>query len=77
MNLGDAPSSDDNLVPHHVAVLVDEVLEWLDPKPGQVIVDGTVGAGGHARAITQRLGPEGRLLGLEVGGLEVSGAGSS
>ena len=66
MNLGDAPSSDDNLVPHHVAVLVDEVLEWLDPKPGQVIVDGTVGAGGHARAITQRLGPEGRLLGLDL-----------
>jgi 16S rRNA (cytosine1402-N4)-methyltransferase len=35
----------------HVPVLLTEVLESLDPKPGELIVDGTFGAGGYARAI--------------------------
>ena len=35
--------------PIHVPVLPAEVLEWLDPQPGQVIVDGTLGGGGHTR----------------------------
>ena len=34
----------------HRPVLLDEVLHWLDPQPGQVLVDGTLGGGGHARA---------------------------
>ncbi|MEP4767803.1 MAG: 16S rRNA (cytosine(1402)-N(4))-methyltransferase RsmH [Roseibium sp.] len=38
----------------HVPVLLDEVLEWLDPKPGEVIIDGTFGAGGYSRAILDR-----------------------
>lgn len=49
----------------HVPVLLGEVLEWLDPRPGQVVVDGTVGAGGHARAILPRIQPGGRLIGLD------------
>ncbi|XP_048508951.1 probable methyltransferase-like protein 15 homolog [Athalia rosae] len=36
---------------HHVPVLVDAVLEYLDPKPGQTIVDMTFGAGGHTKRI--------------------------
>lgn len=38
----------------HVPVLLDEVLEWLDPREGDVIVDGTFGAGGYSRAILER-----------------------
>jgi 16S rRNA (cytosine1402-N4)-methyltransferase len=49
----------------HQSVLLDEVLAWLDPQPGQVVVDGTVGGGGHARALAERSGPSGRLIGLD------------
>jgi 16S rRNA (cytosine1402-N4)-methyltransferase len=38
----------------HTPVLVDEVLAALDPKPGQLIVDGTFGAGGYSRAFLER-----------------------
>ena len=31
--------------PIHISVMPAEVLEWLNPQPGQVIVDGTLGAG--------------------------------
>ncbi len=51
--------------PRHVSVLPAEVLAALAPQPGQVIVDATVGAGGHARQIAERLAPGGRLLGLD------------
>jgi len=49
----------------HRPVLFDEVIEWLAPRPGGVIVDATLGAGGHARAIAERLGPDGLLIGLD------------
>jgi 16S rRNA (cytosine1402-N4)-methyltransferase len=51
--------------PRHVAVLPAEVLHFLAPAPGETIVDATVGAGGHARLIAERLGPSGRLIGLD------------
>src|SRR5579875_3562590 len=51
--------------PDHVPVLVDEVLAHLDPRPGAVIVDATVGEGGHAEAILRRIAPAGRLIGLD------------
>jgi 16S rRNA (cytosine1402-N4)-methyltransferase len=51
--------------PRHVPVLLAEVLDLLAPGPGQVVVDATVGAGGHAAAIAERLGPNGRLIGLD------------
>jgi 16S rRNA (cytosine1402-N4)-methyltransferase len=44
--------------PIHVPVLAREVLEWLDPRPGQIIVDGTLGGGGHTRLIAERLAAE-------------------
>lgn len=49
----------------HRPVLLDEVLHWLAPGPGSVVVDGTVGAGGHAAAIAQRVGANGRVIGLD------------
>ena len=49
----------------HASVLLQEVLELLDPKPGQTIVDCTLGYGGHARALLERIVPGGRLIGLD------------
>jgi len=51
--------------PRHVSVLLAEVLAALTPQPGQVIVDATVGAGGHARLVAEHLQPGGRLIGLD------------
>ena len=49
----------------HVPVMAAELLEHLAPKPGQTIVDGTLGGGGHARLIAEAIGPTGRVLGLD------------
>ncbi|NIR28612.1 MAG: 16S rRNA (cytosine(1402)-N(4))-methyltransferase RsmH [Gammaproteobacteria bacterium] len=49
----------------HEAVLVDEVLTALDPRPGGVYVDCTFGRGGHTRALLARIGPNGRLLAMD------------
>lgn len=49
----------------HVPVMVKEVLEILDPKPGGIYVDATVGLGGHAKAIAERIKPDGLLIGID------------
>ena len=49
----------------HVPVLVGPALEYLAIRPGGVYVDATFGAGGHARAILERLG-DGRLIALDA-----------
>ncbi|MDB5096918.1 MAG: S-adenosyl-methyltransferase MraW [Cyanobacteria bacterium RYN_339] len=49
----------------HQPVLLEEVLAWLDPRPGQVLLDGTVGGGGHSAALLERIGPDGFLYGLD------------
>jgi len=41
----------------HKPVMVEEVLSYLRPERGEVIVDGTLGAGGHAEAILERITP--------------------
>lgn len=55
----------------HVPILVAEVLEALHPRPGDIVVDCTLGYGGHARAIVERIQPGGRLIGLDVDPLEL------
>jgi 16S rRNA (cytosine1402-N4)-methyltransferase len=50
----------------HLPIMVDEVLRCLRPRPGEVAVDCTLGGGGHARAILDRLRPGGRLIGLDI-----------
>jgi 16S rRNA (cytosine1402-N4)-methyltransferase len=55
----------------HVPVLVAEILEALDPRPGEIAVDCTLGYGGHARELLGRLQPGGTLLGLDVDPLEL------
>ncbi len=49
----------------HVPVLAGELIEALDPQPGQVAVDCTVGGAGHARLVADRLGPNGLLIGID------------
>src|SRR4051794_3451715 len=49
----------------HVPVLAGELIEALDPQPGQVAVDCTVGGAGHARLVAGRLGPAGLLIGID------------
>ena len=41
----------------HVPVLAGELIEALDPQPGQIAIDCTFGAGGHARLVAERIGP--------------------
>jgi 16S rRNA (cytosine1402-N4)-methyltransferase len=49
----------------HVPVLAGELIEALDPQPGQVAIDCTLGAGGHARLVAERLGPAGTLIAID------------
>jgi 16S rRNA (cytosine1402-N4)-methyltransferase len=60
----DVPSMPDEA--GHLPVLLDEVLALLEPRAGQVMLDCTVGRGGHMRAIAPLLGPGGRYIGLDV-----------
>jgi 16S rRNA (cytosine1402-N4)-methyltransferase len=49
----------------HVPVLAGELIEALEPRPGQIAVDCTLGAAGHARLVAERLGPSGTLIGID------------
>ena len=49
----------------HVPVMLEEVLQYLNCSPGQVIVDGTLGGAGHAKAILERIVPGGLLIGID------------
>src|SRR5437773_12376465 len=50
----------------HRPVMLAEVLAALDPRPGEVVVDATVGFAGHAVELLRRVGPTGRLIGLDL-----------
>lgn len=50
----------------HLPVLPGEVLAYLDPRPGRVVLDCTVGRGGHGALFISRLGPGGRYIGLDM-----------
>ena len=49
----------------HTPVLLNEALHWLNPRRDGVYVDATVGGGGHAEAILERIIPGGRLIGID------------
>ena len=55
----------------HVPILVEECLEELHLQPGMVGVDCTLGYGGHASRILERISPDGRLIGLDLDPLEM------
>jgi 16S rRNA (cytosine1402-N4)-methyltransferase len=50
----------------HVPVLLAEILEYLRPAAGGVFVDGTLGGGGHTRALVERVGDAGRVIALDL-----------
>ena len=49
---------------HHVPVLLRQVMDYLEPRPGQVFADGTLGGGGHSEAILRAMG-QGTLYGID------------
>jgi 16S rRNA (cytosine1402-N4)-methyltransferase len=49
----------------HIPVLLEESLEYLNLRPGAVVVDATLGLGGHSAEIAKRLGPTGRLIAFD------------
>jgi 16S rRNA (cytosine1402-N4)-methyltransferase len=49
----------------HIPVLQHEVLKYIQPERGQVLVDGTLGGGGHTRVLAERVAPEGFVLALD------------
>ena len=53
------------MTPAHVPVLAAELIDLLDPQPGDVAVDCTFGAGGHARLVAERLGATGELIAID------------
>ncbi len=55
----------------HIPVLAEEVIGCLKPKPGEVVVDCTVGYGGHASELIRRIGATGKLVALDVDNAEL------
>ena len=49
----------------HIPVLLPHVLSNLDIQKDDTLLDGTIGYGGHAEALSQNLGDNGRLIGLD------------
>lgn len=58
----------------HEPVLLKEVIEYLDPKPGGLFIDCTLGGGGYTRAIMEKVGPKGKVLSLDLDELAVKNA---
>src|SRR5947209_2672939 len=50
----------------HVPVMLEEVLRFLQPRPGSHYIDDTLGGGGHTAAILERSAPDGRVLGIDT-----------
>ena len=50
----------------HIPVLLDKVIKYLDPKPGENFVDCTIGIDGHSKAILEKTAPNGRVLGIDI-----------
>jgi 16S rRNA (cytosine1402-N4)-methyltransferase len=48
--------------PYHLPVLAEEVVRYLNPEPGDTLVDGTAGGGGHALHLSEMLQPNGTLI---------------
>ena len=59
----------------HRPVMLAEVLAGLAPQPGMIVVDGTLGGGGHSRALAERVQPGGRVIALDRDPVAVEAAG--
>jgi 16S rRNA (cytosine1402-N4)-methyltransferase len=61
----DFPSDPGFIMTYHTPVLLQEVVQQLQPRRGGLYVDCTVGGGGHAREVLRACGPDGQLIGLD------------
>lgn len=52
----------------HIPVMPKEVMQYLNLKPGMIVVDGTLGTGGHSQMIVRAISPEGELIGIDRDG---------
>lgn len=50
----------------HQSVLIKEVIKYLAPLPGDVVVDATIGLGGHSQIFIEKIKPNGRLIGIDL-----------
>lgn len=50
----------------HIPIMLKEVLEYLDPHPGQNFIDCTLGGGGYTFAIAERIGKTGKMLAIDL-----------
>ena len=50
----------------HIPVLLAETMRLLDPSPGEIVVDCTVGQGGHSLALAAAVKPDGRVIGFDA-----------
>jgi 16S rRNA (cytosine1402-N4)-methyltransferase len=55
----------------HRPIMVEDVLRVLEPKPGQIALDATLGYGGHASEILKRILPDGKLIGIDADPIEL------
>lgn len=51
---------------YHIPVLLDEVIHWLNPKPGSVYIDATLGGGGYTIALLEKVVPGGRVVSTDL-----------
>ena len=60
----------------HIPVLFHEIMDIMAPQPGEVFVDCTLGGGGHSRGFLERMGDDGRLIGIDqdTNALQAAGA---
>ncbi len=57
---------DESRVYAHKPVLRNEVIEQLAPQPGAMVIDGTLGGGGHAHDLIERIAPDGTYIGIDL-----------
>ncbi len=57
--------SQDKATTYHAPVLLEEVLQWMQPRSGGRYVDGTAGGGGHTAALLEASAPEGQVLAID------------
>jgi 16S rRNA (cytosine1402-N4)-methyltransferase len=58
----------------HIPVMLKEVLKVLEPKSGEIMIDGTLGGGGYTRALAEKVGPTGKVLGIDLDKLAIANA---
>ena len=49
----------------HIPIMLQEVIDYLKLSPGKIIVDATIGTGGHSKGIIERIIPGGKLIGID------------